>query len=320
MGNNAGQGVKKRRREKGFLMEAWKEKWVSHWHGHGRFQARSAWDILWEARGAFIKDGCLNLSAALAFYTILSLIPFLFLVVSAAGKLLGSSDDAHQMVVVFMDRFFPQASALILKEVKAISQRAGVLGWVGILSMIWTASVIFTSLEFAMGVVFRVEARRKYWKSKLLALSMIPASSVIFLLSLFVTAFTGFHGAYGLNILGWELGRSFFFGFLVGYLFPYLVLALAFTAVYRITPNTSVSFRHAIAGGASCAFLFEMAKHFFAWYIGRSSQYNVIYGSLEAIVILVVWVFYSSIILLFCAEVVSAYRRRDITLLEKAFF
>jgi uncharacterized BrkB/YihY/UPF0761 family membrane protein len=45
----------------------------------------------------------------------------------------------------------------------------------------------------------------------------------------------------------------------------------------------------------------------------------VIYGSLEAIVILVIWVFYSSIILLFCAEVVSAYRRRDITLLEKAF-
>jgi membrane protein len=301
-------------------MEAWKKRVVSHWHGHGRFQLRAAWDILWEARGAFIKDGCLNLSAALAFYTILSLIPFLFLIVSAAGKILGSSDDAHQMVIVFMDRFFPQASALILKEVQAISQRAGVLGWVGILSMIWTASVIFSSLEFAMGVVFRVEQRRKYWKSRLMALSMIPASSVIFLLSLFVTAFTGFRGGYGLNILGWELGRSAFFGFLVGYLFPYLVLALAFTAVYRIIPNTSVSLRHAVAGGVSCAFLFELAKHFFTWYIGRSSQYNVIYGSLEAIVILVVWVFYSSIILLFCAEVVSAYRRRDITLLEKAFF
>jgi membrane protein len=185
--------------------------------------------------------------------------------------------------------------------------------------MIWTASVIFSSLEFAMGVVFRVEQRRKYWKSRLLALSMIPGSAVIFLLSLFVTAFAGIRGSYGLHIWGWELGRSAFFGFLVGYLFPYLVLALTFTAVYRIIPNTSITFRHAVAGGASCAFLFELAKHFFAWYIGRSSQYNVIYGSLEAIVILVIWVFYSSIILLFCAEVVSAYRRRDITLLEKAF-
>jgi membrane protein len=261
----------------------------------------------------------MNLSAALAFYTILSLIPFLFLMVSAAGKILGSSEEAHQMVIAFMDRFFPQASTLILKEVQEISQRARVLGWVGILSMIWTASVIFSSLEYAMGVVFRVEERRKYWKSRLLALSMIPASSVIFMLSLFVTVFTGFRGGYDLHILGWEIGRSVFFAFLVGYLFPYLVLALAFTAVYQVIPNTSISFRHAVAGGTSCAFLFELAKHFFAWYIGRSSQYNVVYGSLEAIVILVVWVFYSSIILLFCAEVVSAYRRRDITLLEKAF-
>jgi membrane protein len=300
-------------------MTPWKETTVSLWNHRLRFQVRAAWDILWEARGAFIKDGCMNLSAALAFYTILSLIPFLFLIVSAAGYLLGSSDDAHQMVIVFMDRFFPQASGLIFKEVKAISQRAGVLGWVGILSMIWTATVIFSSLEFAMGVVFRVEQRRKFWKSRLLALSMIPASSVIFLLSLSVTAFTGIGGSYGLHILRWDVGRSAVFGFLVGYLLPYLVLALAFTAVYRIIPNTSITFRHAVAGGTSCAFLFEVAKHFFAWYIGRSSQYNVIYGSLEAIVILVVWVFYSSIILLFCAEVVSAYRRRDITLLEKAF-
>jgi membrane protein len=300
-------------------MEAWKQRLVSHWNGHFRFQMRAAWDILWEARGAFIKDGCMNLSAALAFYTILSLIPFLFLFISAAGKILGSSDEANQMALAFMDRFFPQASALILKEVKSISQRAGVLGWVGILSMIWTASVIFSSLEFAMGVVFRVEQRRQYWKSRLLALSMIPGSSVIFLLSLFVTAFSGVMERYELIVLGYNLGRSLFFEVLVGYLFPYLVLASAFTAIYKITPNTSVSLRHALAGGTSCAFLFELAKHFFAWYVGRSSQYNVIYGSLEALVILVVWAFYSSIILLFCAEVVSAYRRRDITLLEKAF-
>jgi membrane protein len=107
--------------------------------------------------------------------------------------------------------------------------------------------------------------------------------------------------------------------FLVGYVFPYLILAAAFTAIYKIIPNTSISFRHALAGGTSCAFLFEAAKHFFTWYFQRSQQYNVVYGSLVAIVIPVVWTFYSSCVLLFCAEVVSAYRRRDITLLQKAF-
>ena len=124
---------------------------------------------------------------------------------------------------------------------------------------------------------------------------------------------------YEFRILGSSLWQADLVEFLVGYLLPYFVLILAFTAIYKIIPHTRTSFRHALVGGVSCAFLFEIAKHFFTWYVARSSQYSVIYGSLAAIIILVLWTFYSSIILLFCAEVVSAYRRRDITLLEKAF-
>jgi membrane protein len=288
-------------------MHRWKRKISSFWKENLRFHLRMVWDIIWEARRAFTRDGCMNLSAALAFYTILSLIPFLFLIISAAGFILGSSDEAHQMALSFFDRLFPQASASIFKEVRAISARAEVLGWAGILSMIWTASVVFSSLEYAMGVVFRAEKRRHLLKSRLLALSMFPAAGALFILSILVTAFSR------------VLHSEFLLEFIVGYLLPYLILAFAFTAVYKIIPNTPIAFRHALAGGTSCAFLFELAKHFFTWYISRSSQYNIIYGSLEAIIILVVWTFYSSSILLFCAEVVSAYRRRDITLLEKAF-
>jgi len=289
------------------------------WIEKFRFQLRTVVDILQESFRAFSRDGCENLSAALAFYTILSMIPILFLLISGASYFFGSSEDVHQMAMSFFGRLFPQASALIFREVKAISQRAEVLGWVGILSMIWTSSIIFSSLEFAMGVVFREEKRRNFIKSKLLALSMIPASAVVFFFSLFVTAYSETLRATGLRLFGMNLGHSELFEFIVGYVFPYLILAMAFTAVYRIIPNVSIAFRHALAGGISCAFLFELAKHFFTWYIAGSKQYSVVYGSLEAIVILVLWVYYSSSILLFCAEVVSAYRRRDITLLEKAF-
>lgn len=300
-------------------MRHWKHRAAAFWAERCRFQLKTIWDILWEARRAFSQDGCMNLSAALAFYMMLSLIPYLFLLVSVAGYLLGSSEEAHRVAVVFFDRLFPQASTLILREVSAISQRAGVLGWVGFLSMIWTASVIFSSLDYAMGVVFRVEKRRNFLKSKLLALAMVPASALIFFLSFFVTAFAGVMERFDFRLFGVDLAHSDLFEFLVGYLLPYLILAAAFTTIYKIIPNASISFRHALVGGASCAFLFELAKHIFTWYIGRSHQYSVVYGSLEAIVILVVWAFYSSSVLLFCAEVVSAYRRRDITLLQKAF-
>jgi membrane protein len=260
----------------------------------------------------------MNLAAALAFYTILSLIPFLFLLISAAGYLLGSSEEGHRIAVVFFDRVFPQASASILKEVHGLSHRAEVLGWVGFLSMIWTASVIFSSLEYAMGVVFRVEKRRNFFRSKLLALLMVPAFAGIFFLSFLVTAFSGTAEKFDLSPLGVAVARSGLLEFLVGYVFPYLILAAALTAIYKIIPNTSISFRHALAGGTSCAFLLEAVIHFLTWYFQRSQQYSL-YGSLERIVIVVVSAFYLSSVLLFCAEVVSAYRRRDITLLQKAF-
>jgi membrane protein len=300
-------------------MRHWKQRATAFWARRSRFELKTVWDILWEARRAFSQDGCMNLSAALAFYMILSLIPYLFLLVSAAGYLLGSSEEGHRIAVVFFDRLFPQASDLILREVQAISHRAEVLGWVGFLSMIWTASVIFSSLEFAMGVVFRVEKRRNFFRSKLMALLMIPASAGIIFLSFLVTAFSGATEKFYLSLFGVTSARSELLEFLLSYLFPYLILAAAFTAIYKIIPNTSISFRHALAGGTSCAFLFEAAKHFFTWYFQRSQQYSVVYGSLVVIVIPVVWAFYAMSVLLFCAEVVSAYRRRDITLLQKAF-
>jgi YihY family inner membrane protein len=300
-------------------MGGFKQKVSTFWFERLRFQVRTGWDIFWEARRAFSRDGCMNLSAAIAFYSILSLIPFLFLLVSGASLILGSSDEALLMAINFFNQVFPKAGLLVFKEVQAIAKRADVLGWIGLFSMLWTASVIFSSLEYAMGVVFRVERRRSFVKSKLLAMAMVPASGGIFFLSLFVTVVTRILANLKIPLWGILLGDSYFFEFLIGYLFPYLVLAFAFTAVYKIIPHAPIALRHAMAGGASCALLFEGAKHFFTWYIGNHSQYGVVYGSLEAIVILVVWAFYSASILLFCAEVVSAYRRRDVTLLEKAF-
>lgn len=290
-----------------------------YWDERLRFQVRMAWDILRASCRSFSQHGCLNLSAALAFYTILSLIPFLFLLVSVAAFILGSSEQAHGLVEVLLEGLFPRAGSLIFQEVQAMSRRAGVLGLIGILSMIWTASIFFTSLEKAMMVVFRIGQKRNFPKAKLLALAMLPAAGTIFFLSLLVTILSGTLGTVEFVIFGINYANRIVLEFLLGYIIPYLILVLALTAIYKFIPNTDVSYRHALAGGATCAFLFEVAKHFFTWYIHRAQQYSIIYGSLEVIVILVLWAFYSSTILLFCAELVSEYRRRDIALLEKAF-
>jgi CRP-like cAMP-binding protein len=92
-----------------------------------------------------------------------------------------------------------------------------------------------------------------------------------------------------------------------------------FTLVYKITPTGKVSLGSALTGAAIFSALMEIAKHFFTWYVSDDKKYNLIFGSLETVVILVLWVFYVALILLFCAELISSHQRRNLILLEKAF-
>ena len=101
------------------------------------------------------------------------------------------------------------------------------------------------------------------------------------------------------------------------YLLPYLVTVLYFTVVYKVIPSGNVGLMSALIGSAIFSALMEIAKQFFTWYVANYTAYNVIFGSLEAVVILVIWVFYIALIFLFCAELISSYQRRDMILIEK---
>ncbi len=109
-----------------------------------------------------------------------------------------------------------------------------------------------------------------------------------------------------------------FRGTFVPYLLPYLVTVLFFTFVYKVIPTGNVSLMSALIGSAIFSALMEIAKQFFTWYVANYTAYNVIFGSLEAVVILVIWVFYIALIFLFCAELISSYQRRNMILIEKA--
>ena len=117
---------------------------------------------------------------------------------------------------------------------------------------------------------------------------------------------------------GMNLYLSTMSGALLRYLLPYLVTVIFFSIVYRVIPTAKIKFSLALAGGAIFALLMEIAKQFFTWYISNYTRYDVIFGSLEAVVILIIWVFYVALIFLFCAEIMSSYQRRDILLLERA--
>jgi len=278
----------------------------------------SAWDILINAVKNFQNNGDVNLAASIAFYAILSAIPLLILTLLTAGLIFGSNPAIQDELVRVIREFHPYFTGDLIGRLGEIEEKSKVLGWIGIIGLIWSSSLIFNSLQTALGIIFRSQRKRNYFIGKLLALSMIPIGWGVAIVNIVIT--------YTASILdnssllaegGWFL-RTIFHSGIFRYLLPYLVLVAFFTFVYKAIPTTKVPFTSALAGSALFSGLMEVTKHVFTWYISRSTQYNIVYGPLETVVVLVVWVFYISLILLFCAELISSYQKRDLILLEKA--
>ena len=234
------------------------------------------------------------------------------------GSLFSANPEIEQKMIEGIRRFIPSFSEELLLQFSHIEGKREVLGGVGIISLVWFSAMIFGAIETALNITFRSKTFRNYFTSQLLAFAMIPYGGAVGMASVALT--------YVATILSQQSflgeGGILYFpaiqGALFRYLIPYLVTVLFFTIVYKAIPTAKVSWKSALIGSAIFSVLLEIAKQFFTWYVANYTRYNVIFGSLEAVVILVIWFFYMSLILLFCAELISAYQRRDMILIEKA--
>ena len=275
----------------------------------------TGWDILLDGLTNYQINGNTNQAAAIALYAILSIIPLFILTILMAGQFFGSDPNIQREIIDGMRGLHPYFSGDLLTQLGRIDEKQHVLGWVGIISLIWFSAMIFGAIQTAFNIIFRSKSYRNYIVSKLLAIAMIPLGWAVGVASVVLTYVT--------TILAqqptmFKAEILIIHGFLFRYVIPYLVTVVFFTIVYKIIPPVKVRLGLALAASAIFSALMEVAKQFFTWYVSNYTRYNVIFGSLETVVILVIWVFYMALILLFCAELISSYQRRDLILLEKA--
>jgi membrane protein len=284
-----------------------------------QMSAAGAWDIASDAVANFSANSDANQAAAIALYAVLSAIPLFILTILAAGAFFSANSAIQTDIVAAIRNFHPYFSEEILGQLGQIEDKRRVLGWIGFLGLIWLSAAIFNAIESALNIIFRSRRKRNYVVSKLMAFCMIPAAWLVGGLSIFIsTAAALLAGSPLILPGGLELSLGLPAELLLRYAIPYaLVVALA-ALLYRFTPTTRVRPVPALVAGAAFALLLEIAKQFFTWYLTTYTRYHVIFGSLETIVILVIWVFYVSLIFLFCAEMLSSYERRDLLLLERA--
>ena len=252
----------------------------------------------------------LLLAGAVAYYSLLSILPLLMLIVVALSHFIDQA-ELLQTLGRYLEWLVPGQSTSIVAEVAHFLDNRDVVGWVLLVSMLFFSSLAFTVLENAMCVIFihRVAIRRRhYLVSAVLPYCYILSLGVGLLLVTLVAGTLQVMGQESLNFLGhsWSLhGISGVLLYLLGLGGEILVLS----SIYLVMPVGRLSIWYALIGGITAALLWEIARHVLVWYFSTLSQVNVVYGSMATAIVVMFSLEIGATLLLFGAQVISEYER-----------
>jgi len=266
----------------------------------------------WQVIKAFNANQGLLLSGAVAYYTLLSIIPIFTLLLVALSHIIDDATLLH-MARENLQLFIPGLTNLLLEQLSQFIEHRAVIGWVGILVMLFFSSLAFTVLENAMSVIFfhRVAIKRRhYWISAIIPYLYIMLVGVgIVLITLASAALQSFDQT-TIKLFTWQIAmddisRTAF------YLLGLLGLGLLLSSIYLVMPVGRISFSHALIGGAVATLLWELARHLLIWYFSTLSFVNLVYGSLATAIVTLLSLEVAAMILLLGAQVIAEYEHQS---------
>ncbi len=259
---------------------------------------------------AFRANQGLLLAGAVAYYTLLSIVPLLILVV------IGLSHVVDQAVLFetlkrALAWVVPGQANAVVQELAAFLEHRNVLGWVLLVTMLFFSSLAFSVLEAAISVIFlhRVkEHKRHFLVSLALPFGYIAFIALALFAGTFVLANLLAFGQEDLLVFGsrWSLsGLSRATLYAIGVSVEILLIS----SIYYFMPVGRISVRHALIGGATAGLLWEIIRHALVWYFTTLSQVNVVYGSLTTAVVVLLSFEIAATLLLVGAQVIAEYER-----------
>jgi membrane protein len=272
----------------------------------------SIWTLVRESFRQWSDDKASRLAASLSFYTMLSIAPLLVLAVAIAGFVFGTEQAQAQLLSQIQGLVGPQGAQVVERMLDNASQPnvRSIAGLIGLATLIWGASNVFSQLQEAMNIIWNVERKPSAGimatvKDRLLSFSLVLAIGFLLLVSLVVSAVLSALGAFMADILpGGELLWQ-----VVNFLISLGVITLLFAMMYRVLPDAKVAWRDMWLGAFITALLFVIGKQLLGVYLGRQS-FGSTYGAAGSLVVLLVWIYYSAQIFFFGAEFTQVYATR----------
>jgi membrane protein len=271
---------------------------------------KKAWRILYQAWDNFLEDGCMKLAASLSYYTLFAVAPLLIVIISLVGSIFGR-DAVQGRVYEQIQELVGSDAALQIQSIIANLNRTHntTIGTIiGFVILFIGATGVFTEIQSSINYIWSVKAKPKkgwvkYLINRLLSFLLVLAIGFLLVVSLITSTV--------LSIVGPELTEHF--PNYTVYLLNTVNLALLlisitslFMVIYKVLPDAIISWRDALVGAVFTSLLFMLGKYVIGLYLSRSNL-GVTYGTAASIIIILTWVYYSSIILYFGAEFTKAF-------------
>ncbi len=278
--------------------------------GDIRAGAKGFFSFIFRVASGFKRNQGLLLSGALAYYTLLSIVPMSILALIGLSRIVGE-EQLYRTLTVLTDMLIPGYAATLTGEVRTFVEHGRVVSLVGLVIMVFFSSVAFTVLENAMSVVFfhRVRTKRRHFM-----VSAIIPYVYIFFLGLGVSIVSFIAGAMQalqkihLVVLGWSLRAGSAYAIAL-YALGVIGEIFMLTSVYLVMPVGRMTLRHAIIGGITATILWEGTRRLLVWYYSTLSMVNLIYGSFATAVVALLGIEAASLILLLGAQVIAELER-----------
>ncbi len=278
--------------------------------GSSSSQMAGLWSVLKLAGSDWLRHRSPRLGAALAYYSVFSLGPLLLIVTAVAGLVWGG-DAARSSIVTQFRALLGESGGLAIDAMLQGASSSVAAGWsavVGVSLLLVAAIGVVVQLKDALNTIFEVSEPRNpgaSWYVKMyggafagiLVLGFLLAVSLV--LSAFLSAFSA--RATGSTIS--SLVLTF-----VNFAVSLALLTLLFSMLFKWLPDAQLQWRDVWLGGLITALMFNVGKSAIAWYIATQGLEST-YGAAASVVVLLIWVYYSSQIVLFGAEITQAYAR-----------
>lgn len=261
----------------------------------------------WRGFMELVNSSVLTHAASIAYFSLLSLFPFLLLLFSVLG-MFTANPEVRDAVVDFVFRYFPRQFEFISGQIHAFEDQTFPLGLGGGLALVWAALGVFNAVSLAVNHAWNVEKHRNFLAHRLMSfVMMLSAGLVLGVALVLASAVRLVHAEWFAPIreqMPWLLGLTT----ITASYAASALLVLCVALVFYFVPNTKVRFRDVWAGAILTGLLWQAALSGFSWYAADLARWDV-HGSIASVVVFLLWVYVCAAILIYGVEVTASYAR-----------